>query len=228
MSIFTNSDANELNTVLSNSNILSERISSEENIQYDSVELSLNDFFEKGVSEEEMETVRKIFHECETVNVKICQLLLNTYSGFSEELCSNMSKRTLSRWNKDFYLNHQIKDITDPILIEEVNKLGLEESSGSTPSIYLQKVPHALLSSISFSNDDCGNESIDYDCRHEMRMLSNDITIANLQEIPGVLSKANFPDSKGACDVGLRQRIIELDFLCIVFYILTFNISYSR
>ena len=115
-----NEDANELNTV--SSNILSERISSEENIQYDSVKLSLSDFFGKGISEEDMEIVRKIFHDCETVTVKISQLVLNTYSGFSEELCSNMSKRTFSKWNKDFYRNNQIKDITDPLLITEVNK----------------------------------------------------------------------------------------------------------
>ena len=215
-----NADANELNNVSSNSDILSERIGSEENIQCDSVKLSL-DFFGKGVSEEDMKTVRKIFHDRETVTVKISQLLLNTCSGFSEELCSNMSKRTFGKWNQDFIWNNHTKYITDPILIEEINKLGLEESSERLPSIYLQKVPHALLSSISFHNENDGYERIEYNCYHEMRMLSNDKTIADLQEIPGVLSKANFPDSKGACDVGFRQRIIELDFLCIVFHILS-------
>ena len=89
-------------------------------------------------------------------------------------------------------------DRTDPILIEEILKIGLEASSGDCADIYLQPVPVDFDESVTIHEYD-GMESAEYNCQRSIRSLIND-------------------DSISSSD--LRQRLIELDFLSLAFHVL--------
>jgi hypothetical protein len=184
------------------------------------VELSLGDF--NNLSDAKQVVVRKFFGDRHTVNVQVCQMALNEcYGGFglSEELKINLYMRTYGsqpsrnecewapgKFEYDFgdmiYSNSYRGDVelrTDRILIDEILKLGTEASNGDCGSIYLQQVPLEFVANIKINEYD-GAESIDYSCQDAVRSLCIDDTIYSIDE--------------------LRQRLIKLDFLCIVFDLL--------
>lgn len=186
----------------------------------ETVTLSLSNF-ENKISQNESKTVNEIFKDKETVVIETGDIALNScYGGFSisDELSMNLDIRTSGKWNLRYdeiyglkqhdldevdYSNFIVKSRSDPILIEEIKNIGLKRSSGEYgTSIYLRKVPLALLSFIVLSEYD-GSERAEYDCQDAMRMLINDDTIDKND---------------------LRQRLIELDFLGIVFKILALPI----
>ena len=130
-----------------------------------------------------------------------------------------MDKRTCGIWGLEFdgikgpnqpdypereytmennYSNLVFQTRTDPTLINEIKKIGVK-CSGETiySKNYLLKVPAKLIPFISLVERD-GYESASYNCQVAMRIVVNDDTISDNER---------------------RQRLIELDFLGILFNI---------
>jgi len=187
----------------------------------ETVTLSLSDF-ENRISNSEKVTVDKIFKDKETVDIPISTAALNSSGEFeiSDELFRNMDIRTDGKWGLPFdyiigsnqpdyperdystdYFNLHLISRTNTTLIEEIKNIGVERSIKEYYSrIYFRKVPFKLLPFIAFKIDDEGE--VEYNSQDAMRMLMHDANI----EVNDLI-----------------KRMIELDFLGIVFKILARN-----
>lgn len=167
------------------------------------VEFLLDDFSSR-CSDKELATVRKYFANRTTVRVPTCPMALNgCYGGygFSDKLSVNLYVRKYgihpdnAEDDNEFYYSISNTNRTDPILIEEILKIGLEASGGDYADIYLRPVPVDFDENITIHEYD-GMETAEYNCQRSIRSLIND-------------------DSISSSD--LRQRLIELDFLSLAF-----------
>lgn len=180
------------------------------------VEFLVDDFSNGNFSDEELATVRKYFANRTTVRVPTCPMALNgCYGGFSisHKLNVNLYVRKYgfhpdnAEDNMESYYSIRYEYWrTDPILIEEILKIGLQASSGDCSDIYLQPVPVDFVENITIHEYD-GLETAEYNCQRSIRSLIND-------------------DSISSSD--LRQRLIELDFLSLAFVALRENAGNSR
>ena len=159
------------------------------------VEFLLDDLSNGNFSDEELVTVTKCFANRTTVRVPTCPMALNgCYGGFS--ISNKLNVNLYVRNNVESYYGIRYEYWrTDPILIEEILKIGLQESSGDCSDIYLQPVPVDFVENITIHEYD-GLETAEYNCQRSIRSLIND-------------------DSISSSD--LRQRLIELDFLSLAF-----------
>ena len=190
---------------------------SEKSSEKSFVEFSLDDF--SAVSDAERAIVMKFFNNRTTIKIPVCQMALNgSYGGFSlsYELSVNIYVRVFGtqperkacpyhpdRLKVDFgdsvYRRlYDAKSRADPILIDEILKIGLVASGEPNSKIYLAQVPLEFVENIAIHEYD-GLESLGYNCQDTIRSLINDESISGNE---------------------LRQRLIELDFLCLAFAVL--------
>ena len=170
------------------------------------VDFSLDDF--SAFSDEKLVTVRKFFANRTTVRVPTCPMALNgCYGGFSvsDELAVNLYVRMHGEPAADrnsvvvhSIIYDKLGMRTDPILIDEILKIGLKASGGEFSRICLQQVPLDFENNITIHEYD-GSETAGYNCQHSIRSLINDASMSSSD---------------------LLQRLIELDFLCLAFEVL--------
>ena len=177
-------------------------------------EFSLDDF--SKVSDAERVTVMKFFNNRTTIKIPVCQVALNgDYGGFSlsyelnvniyvrifgtqpeHKVCEFDPNRLVVDFGDLVYSKlYDTKSRADPILIDEILKIGLVASGEPGSKIYLAQVPLEFIENIYIHEYD-GRESLKYNCQRTTRSLIHD-------------------ESMSASE--LRQRLIELDFLCLAF-----------
>jgi len=103
----------------------------------------------------------------------------------------------------DIIIGNDIISRTDRNLIESILHVGLEQANDSHSSIYLEKVPTALVQNMKIGMDYHENmdnpfsDIIECDIGHAYRLIREDETIETI--------------------VDIRQRMLEIDFSNIVF-----------
>lgn len=181
-------------------------------------ELSLDDF--SKVSDAERVTVMKFFNNRTTIKIPVCQVALSgNHSGFSlsyelrvniyvrvfgtqpeRKVCEyNPNKLVVDFGDSVYSKLYETKSRADPILIDEILKIGFVASGEPRTNIYLTEVPVEFVNNI-YIHDYDNLESLGYNCQDTIRSLINDESISASE---------------------LRQRLIELDFLCLAFKVLS-------
>jgi hypothetical protein len=180
-------------------------------------EFSLDDF--SKVSDADRVTVMKFFNNRTTIKIPVCQVALSgNHRRFSlsyelsvniyvrvfgtqpeRKVCRYDPNRLVVDFGDSVYSKlYDAKSRADPILIDEILKIGLVASGEPGSKINLTEVPLEFVENI-YIHDYDDLESLECNCQRTIRSLINDESISASE---------------------LRQRLIELDFLCLAFEVL--------